>query len=76
MACPVSSCQVGRIETARQDIRQAIAERLVQDPTVGGSAVVTGAELQSTRTKLVTNLAHPISAYRLPLYLLHVSLIR
>lgn len=76
MQCGASACQSAQIATARQDAFRAIHDVLAHSVAVAafGSAVLP--EPQQIRAEVVRDPADLQSLQRIPLYLLHVSLIR
>lgn len=76
MSCPASLCPSERVSTIRHDVLQAIHDQLAQSAAVAVPGMVIGPEPQRTSTRFLPDIAHPRSFQHIPLYLLHVSLIR
>lgn len=76
MACPVSLCPSEQLSTVRHDILQTIHDQLAHAVTVLIPGTAVGTEPHLTRARLVSDSSYPRFPQHIPLYLLHVSLIR
>ncbi len=76
MPCPVLSCQVKHISTARHDVRQAIYDWLALAGAVAVPMTVIGTEPSQTGAKFGHDRFDVRSPRHIPLYLLYASLIR
>lgn len=76
MPCPASLCPSEQLSTARHDILQTIRDQLAHAVAVIVPGTAVGTEPHLTRVRFVSDSSPPRSPQHIPLYLLHVSLIR